>query len=55
MLSGIHFIEITKQFRPVNLINCFVYEKLNRKLINLVKGKDLIGEEFIKNFSTLQS
>ena len=59
MLSGIHemvhFIEITKQFGPVNLINCFVYEELNRKLINLVKGKDLIGEEFIKNFSTLQS
>ena len=59
MLSGVHellhLIEITKQFGPINLTNCFVYEELNRKLTRMINGKDLIGEEFIKIFSTLQS
>ena len=59
MLSGVHELlhltEISKQFGPVNFTNCFVYEELNRKIMRMVNGKDLIGEEFIKILSTIQS
>ena len=58
MLSGthelLHFIQITEDFGPVNFINCFVYEELNRKVSSMLHGFDLIGEEFIKLNSTLQ-
>ena len=58
MLSGVHellhFVEGTLDFGPVNITNLFTYEELNRKIIRLIKGKDLIGEEFIKLFSTAQ-
>ena len=58
MLSGthelLHFIQITEDFGPVNFTNCFVYEELNRKVSSMLHGFDLIGEEFIKLYSTLQ-
>lgn len=59
MLSGfhelVHLIECTEQFGPLNLVNCFQFEELNRKFMQLIHGKDLIGEEFIKVFTAAQS
>lgn len=59
MLSGVHellhLIKVTKEFGPINLNNCFVYEELNRKIVRMINGTDLIGEEFLKTFSTLQT
>ena len=58
MLSGVHellhLVECTKQFGPLNNINCFQFEELNRKVVNCIHGRDLIGEEFIKIFSIIQ-
>ena len=59
MLSGfhelVHLVECTLEFGPLNLVNCFTFEELNRKFTRLVKGRDLIGEEFIKIFTAVQS
>lgn len=59
LLTGVHellhLVECTRKFGPLNLINCFPFEELNRKFLGFIKGKDLIGEEFIKIFSTLQT
>jgi hypothetical protein len=58
MLSGahelLHLTQCTIEFGPLNLINSFQFEELNRKLINLIKGNDLVGEEFIKVFTVGQ-
>jgi len=58
MLSGVHemlhLVDCTFRFGPLNTINCFQYEELNRKLIGFIHGYDLIGEELIKIFSTAQ-
>ena len=58
MLSGmhelVHLIDITKKFGTINTTNCFVYEEMNRKIIRMINGKDLVGEEFIKLFSSIQ-
>ena len=58
MLSGmhelLHLVKCTVEFGPLNNINGFPFEELNRKITRLIKGKDLIGEEFIKLFSTVQ-
>jgi hypothetical protein len=58
MLSGmhelLHIVECTIQFGPLNSINCFQFEELNRKLMRFLHGKDLIGEELINVFSTAQ-
>ncbi len=58
MLSGahelLHLTECTLKFGPLNTINCFQFEELNRKLMRFFHGKDLIGEEIIKIFSTAQ-
>jgi hypothetical protein len=55
MLSGthelLHLVQCTKDFGPLNYCNCFEFEELNRKFLMLIKGNDLIGEEFIKLFS----
>ena len=55
MLSGVHelvhLVKCTQNFGPLNYCNCFEFEELNRKLLTLIKGNDLIGEEFIKLFS----
>ena len=59
MLSGmhelLHLVDCTKRFGPLNLVNCFQFEELNRKIGNLIFGKDLIGDEFPLNFSILQA
>lgn len=38
----------------LNSTNCFQYENLNRQLLSLINSFDLIGEEFITNFSVAQ-
>ena len=58
MLSGVHellhLVECTRHFGPLNNINCFPFEELNRKVIGTIHGRDLMGEEFIKLFSLMQ-
>ncbi len=58
MLSGVHellhLVDSTFWFGPLNTLNCFQYEELNRKLVGFIHGYDLIGEELIKIFSTAQ-
>jgi hypothetical protein len=58
MLSGVHellhLVQCTLDFGPLNNINSFQFEELNRKLIGLINGNDLIGEEFIKVFTVGQ-
>jgi hypothetical protein len=59
MLSGmhelLHLVDYTKRFGKLNLVNCFQFEELNRKIGNLIFGKDLIGDGFLLNFSILQA
>ena len=59
MLSGVHellhLVECTRNFGPLNNINCFPFKELNQKCIGSIHGRDLIGEEFIKLFSIMQS
>ena len=59
MLSGVHellhLVECTRNFGPLNNINCFAFEELNRKCLGSIYGRDLIEEEFIKLFSIMQS
>ena len=58
MLSGVHellhLVECTKYFGPLNYINCFPFEELNRKVVGLIHGRVLLGEEFIKIFTLIQ-
>lgn len=58
MLSGmhemLHLVDCTLDFGPLNCINCFQFEELNRKLMRFLHGHDLIGEELIKIFTTAQ-
>lgn len=59
MLSGVHELlhltQCTIDFGPLNSINCFQFEELNRKLVRFIHGYDLIGEELIKIFAVAQS
>jgi hypothetical protein len=59
MLSGmhelLHLVDCTLDFGPLNNIATFSYEEINRKIIQLIHGKDLIGDEFLIIFSILQS
>ena len=59
MVSGMHELvhlpDCSKFFGPLNLLNCFPFEEVNRKIVNLIFGKDLIGDEFLYNFSILQA
>ena len=54
MKSGVHellhLVDCTKKIGPLNISSCFTYEELNRKTLKLVKGRDMIGEEFQKIF-----
>ena len=58
MLSGVHellhLVSCTLEFGPLNGINCFQFEEINRKMLQFIHGYDLIGEEMIKIFSTAQ-
>ena len=59
ILSGVHellhLVECSKYFGPLNLINLFPYEELNRKCIRVIHGRDLMGGELIQMFSLIQS
>jgi hypothetical protein len=50
----LHLVQCTLKFGPLNSTNGFPFEELNRKIVNLIHGKDLMGEEFIKIFSLAQ-
>lgn len=58
MTSGthelLHLVDGVRDFGSLNAVNCFPFEELNRKICRLFHGKDLIGEEIINNFYTLQ-
>lgn len=47
----LHLCESARQFGPPNFYSCFQFDELNRKFIRGIKGKSLIGDDFIKNFS----
>jgi hypothetical protein len=51
----LHLVECSEQFGPLNVTSCFQFEELNRKIVQLIKGKDLIGEEFYKLFTIAQA
>jgi len=59
MLSGmhelLHIVVCTINFGPINFVNCFQYEEINRKIVKFINGYDLVGVEFVTNFSILQS
>jgi hypothetical protein len=59
MLSGmhelLHIVDCTISFGPINYVNCFQFEEINRKIVSLINGFDLVGVEFMMNFSILQS
>jgi len=58
MLSGVHELlhltDCTIDIGPLNSTNCFQYEEMNRKLLRIIYGNDLIGEEIIKIFLGMQ-
>jgi hypothetical protein len=58
MLSGehelLHLVDMTRDFSPLNNVNCFQFEELNRKSVRFIHGTDLNGEELIKIFSAAQ-
>ena len=43
-----------KKSRNISYLNLFQFEELNREMIQLINGMDLICEEFVKLFSLLQ-
>ena len=47
----IHLVLCTEVLGPINQNNCYQFEELNRKVSRFIKGKDLIGDEFIKLFN----
>jgi hypothetical protein len=59
MVSGmhelLHLVDCTLLFGPLNCVNSFQFEELNRKIINLIHGDDLMGDEFFKLFNILQA
>ena len=50
----LHLTECTFQFGHLNSVNCFQFEENNRKIVSFIKGRDLVGDEFFKLFSTYQ-
>ncbi|CAF0762929.1 unnamed protein product, partial [Brachionus calyciflorus] len=50
----LHLSELTLDFGPLNCTNCFPFEEINRKITGLIKGQNLIGEEFIKLYNACQ-
>ena len=44
----LHFVQCTSQFGPMNDLNCFPFEELNRVVTRKIKGQDLVGDEFLK-------
>ena len=50
----LHLCDCVFYFGPPYLSYCFQFEDMNRDLMSLIKGRDLMGDEFIKLFSTKQ-
>ena len=44
----LHLVQCTTQFGPMNDLNCFPFEELNRVVTRKIKGQDLVGDEFLK-------
>ncbi len=59
MLSGmhelLHLVQCTKDFGPIKGVSAFQFEEMNRGLVSLIDGKDLVGDEFLKVFSVAQA
>jgi hypothetical protein len=51
----LHLVDCTIHHGALNSTNCFQFEELNRKVSGFFNGPDLIGEEFIKIFTTAQA
>ncbi len=51
----LHLSQCTKEIGPLNSVSCFPYEEINRKVLRLIKGRDLMGEEFFKHFITVKA
>ncbi|CAF1045397.1 unnamed protein product [Brachionus calyciflorus] len=51
----LHLVQCTLDFGPMNSFSCFQFEELNRKIKQMVNGRFLIGEEFVKIFTAMQS
>jgi hypothetical protein len=47
----IHLVKCTLEIGPLNIICCFQFEELNRKVTRFIKGQDLVGDEFIKSWT----
>ena len=46
-----HLVKCTIEIGPLNIICCFQFEELNRKVTRFIKGQDLVGDEFIKSWT----
>lgn len=51
----VHFVDLVKLFGPLNSLDLFQFEEINRKITKFIKGSDLIAEEFIKIFTLAQN
>lgn len=47
----LHLVKSTRELGPLNQVNCYPFEELNRKITRLIKSQDLVGDEFIKLWS----
>ena len=47
MLSGmhelLHIVDCTISSGPINYVNCFQFEEINRKIVSLINGFELVG------------
>jgi hypothetical protein len=51
----LHLEDCTLAFGPLNFINLFQFEELNRIWVSFLHGFDLIGEEIFKIFLTART
>ncbi|CAF0821714.1 unnamed protein product [Brachionus calyciflorus] len=49
----IHYPDMVLNFGPINCSNCYPFEELNRKITSLIKGQNLVGQEFLKIFNII--
>ncbi|RNA09939.1 hypothetical protein BpHYR1_050701 [Brachionus plicatilis] len=50
----LHFVDSVKECGPLNILSCYQFEELNRKITTMIKSRDLIGDEFIKLWNVSQ-
>ena len=51
----LHIVDCTKELGHPNSLNLFQFEEINRKVLTLINGRDLLGIEFLNNFNLLQT